>query len=443
MGTKLADLAELAGFSFKTKKFWQVKVMDCNSPWLASTGIPGKEDLPPPTSRGSPNPWKEASSLIIAAKVHSVTRALEGKTNSVKTNGDDNGKIEKVLPIDDCDYRLLMAKRSGKSSYLANAFVFPGGYVELADFSTKWWAVFEAAGMSRAELARFGYEIKGPRPPIFTEPGVLMKEEYLHADILPGNVALRITAIRETFEETGILLLNRAPALRDSKTSAFLADSDLAKTDDIREWQKKIHENPVCFADFCLEVGLAPDIWSLHEWWNWLTPNALGHKRFDTMFYVCCLDSLPKAFSDENEVSKVEWVSPLEMLEEHIQKRAILAPPQVYELSRISNFNHLSDLKFFAAKREKSGVERWCAVITGLKDGAMLTLPGDEYFEKPPQVNSKFLPTLEEMRIRSSQLNRIELRAPTMIAVSNVKLSHDHLTPVAYPPVHTSIQSNL
>lgn len=435
MGTKLADLAELAGFSFKTKKFWQVKIMDPDSPYMASSGIPGKEDLPPVPQKFAPNPWKEASSLIIAAKVNE-------KAKSQLDSDRSNSAFQKVLPIDDCDYRLLMAKRSGRSSYLANAFVFPGGYVELADFSTKWWAVFEAAGMSRSELTRFGADIKGPRPPICSEPGVLMQEEYLSADILPGNVALRITAIREAFEETGILLLNRAPSRNSNKTAVFASETDFAKID-IKSWQKKIHDNPVVFADFCLEVGLCPDIWSLSEWWNWLTPDAIGHKRFDTIFFVCCLDSIPASLCDDNEMSKLEWLSPVEMLEEHNQKRAVLAPPQVYELSRISNINSIAQLKEFATRREKEGVDRWCAKITGLKDGALLTLPGDEFYDKPPEVNSKYLPSLDEMRLRSKRLNRIELRAPTMIAVSNLKLDYGHLTPIAYPSVHSSIQSNL
>lgn len=297
MASKLADLAELAGFSFKTRKFWQVKVIDPNSPWLASSGIPGKEDLPPAQTKFQPNPWKEASSLIIAAKVDNSKSGLSSK--EVKS-------FQTVLPLDDCDYRLLMAKRSAKSSYMANAFVFPGGYVELADFSPKWWAVFEAAGITRDELANFGQDIAKPKPPIFTECGVLMQEEHLNANVLPGDIALRITAIREAFEETGILLLNRAPGRReDSRTSALASESLFANVD-LRAWQKKVHANPICFPEFCLEVGLCPDIWALHEWWNWLTPQALGHKRFDTMFYLCCLDYLPQAISDEKEVTQVE-----------------------------------------------------------------------------------------------------------------------------------------
>ena len=242
--TKLADLAELAGFSFKTRKFWQVKVVDPNSPWLASTGIPGHEPDAPPPPKYVAKPWKEASSLIIAAKV-------DPETGLGMRSDEPGSKFQNALPVDECDFRILMAKRSGRSSYMANAFVFPGGYVELADFSTKWWAVFEAAGATRDQLYEFGSDIRGPKPPIFTEPGVLLKEENLNANVLPAEIALRITAIRESFEETGILLLNKAPSQRDSRTIAL--DTVNSKIN-INEWKKKIHDNPICFAEFCLEM---------------------------------------------------------------------------------------------------------------------------------------------------------------------------------------------
>lgn len=435
MAEKLADLAEMAGLKFKVNRFWQVKIMDPDSPYLASTNIPRFESE---GVKSESKPWKEASSLIIAARVDPVEKSGLGSDRSERS-------FQKVLPLDDCDYRLLMAKRSGKSSFLANAFVFPGGYVELADFSPKWWSVFQSAGMSRRELAEFGSKIAGPRPPIFTEPGILMQEEYLSNDIIPPDVAFRITAIRETFEETGILLLNRAPSVNGSKTAAFLAEDLFAKVN-IPEWKKKIHNNPIEFVDFCSQIGLCPDIWSLSEWWNWLTPSALGHKRFDTIFYICCLDFLPKAEYDEKEMSSLEWVSPIEMLEEHHAKRASLAPPQVYELSRICNFPTLKSLKQFSRKREQFGIQRWCATITGLKDGAMLSLPGDEYYEKGANVNSKHLPSLDEIRGKSSNINRIELRAPIMRAVCNINLTHGHTSPITYPPLDSMgghVRSNL
>lgn len=131
------------------------------------------------------------------------------------------------------------------------------------------------------------------------------------------------------------------------------------------------------------------------------------------------------------------------MLEEHFQKRAVLAPPQVYELSRLSSFSSFAQLKDFAEKRERNGIERWCARITGLKDGAMLALPGDDFYEKPPEVNSRYLPTLEEIRFKSKTLNRIELRAPVMTAICNGNLAFGHQAPISYPHLPTTLQAHL
>lgn len=131
------------------------------------------------------------------------------------------------------------------------------------------------------------------------------------------------------------------------------------------------------------------------------------------------------------------------MLEEHTQKRAVLAPPQVYELCRLSNYTSYEQLVSFTEQRESKGIERWCATITGLKDGALLALPGDDYFEKGVEVNSRYLPTLEEIRVQSKCLNRIELRAPTMTALCNVTLSNGHDSPISYPHVPSSLQAHL
>jgi len=46
-----------------------------------------------------------------------------------------------------------------------------------------------------------------------------------------------------------------------------------------------------------------PDMWSLSEWSNWLTPASLS-KRFDTMFYLCFLDNEPTVLHDEKEMTQ-------------------------------------------------------------------------------------------------------------------------------------------
>lgn len=60
------------------------------------------------------------------------------------------------------------------------------------------------------------------------------------------------------------------------------------------------------FLELCLQFNKCPDIWSLYEWWNWLTPISVGHKRFDTMFYICCLEQQPDVVLDNTEVTKLK-----------------------------------------------------------------------------------------------------------------------------------------
>ena len=65
-----------------------------------------------------------------------------------------------------------------------------------------------------------------------------------------------------------------------------------------------------------------------------------------------------------------------EMLDEQDKGNAFLAPPQVYELSRLANFPSYQGLKSFAEKREFLGCQRWTPQLIGHRDGAVLVLPG-------------------------------------------------------------------
>jgi len=161
-------------------------------------------------------PWKEASSLIIATRASISQRvALDLGTNLTSfTRVQSDSKPQNHLTYETIangkvDYRLLMVKRSEVSSFMASAYVFPGGKAELADFSSKWWSVFSSLGKKKDEIiSYFEDRIQGPRPPMVTHPVTVaeakLKDPKLNEEFLPGNIALRITAIRETFEETGI-----------------------------------------------------------------------------------------------------------------------------------------------------------------------------------------------------------------------------------------------
>jgi 8-oxo-dGTP pyrophosphatase MutT (NUDIX family) len=63
--------------------------------------------------------WSEASTLILVAK------------NNETVNNDNK-----------YNYRVLMAKRSTKSSFMSNAYIFPGGKLDFDDFNHKWLKIF-------------------------------------------------------------------------------------------------------------------------------------------------------------------------------------------------------------------------------------------------------------------------------------------------------------
>lgn len=265
-------------------------------------------------------PWREASSLIIVTRA-SVRGSIASNSNIIKSSiveslsarqskqdldaSDAPNQQNTDLKQNQYDYRLMMVKRSGLSSFLASAYVFPGGRVEMADFSPRWWELFAKFNLTRQDLAVFSQSITGPRPPIVIESKIIQESSHLNRpeDSLPADIGLRISALRETFEETGVLLLTRPGDDADSYQP--LSDRDNVNVD-LSAWRDKVRKDASSFLDLCLETNLCPNLWSLYEWWNWLTPTSVGHKRCDTMFYVSFLEVEPKVVLDNEEVTTLK-----------------------------------------------------------------------------------------------------------------------------------------
>lgn len=318
------------------------------------------------TQPRNPN-WRESTSLIITAK-------------------DDHSSSDQQF-----NYSVLMVKRSGGSSFMPSTFVFPGGRVELSDFDTKWYLLYAKYGLSPATLDEsIGRDITGPRPPIVTSP--LSAREVINSKqtILNPEIALRITAIRETFEEAGVLLLTAPEERHQDCTPTQLSSADLST------WQLRVRNDGSSFFDLCDSLQMVPNIWHLHEWTNWLTPTNNHNKRYDTIFYMVCLPRRPDVVVDNAEVTMPMWTSPLSILEEHHKDQVFVAPPQVWEMSRMLHFSHLDQLQHFALSRQRQGLERWMPVVTALNDGTLFFLPGDErYPEAPEMIANEPIPSLD------------------------------------------------
>ncbi|KAI8484644.1 Nucleoside diphosphate-linked moiety X motif 19, mitochondrial [Branchiostoma belcheri] len=303
--------------------------------------------------------WLEAATVILAA---GCTRNGRAGTASGPPAGPPSPGPGRF------DYRVLMLQRSGKSGFMPNAKVFPGGVVDASDFSEKWLDVFKAAGFETDfEFEKFSrVEVHEGRSPMFTGQ---------RDSPVPNEVGYRISAIRETFEESGVLLVR--PWRASGQATWPLPASELAR------WRKRVDGDASQFLQLCNECRCVPDVWSLHEWSNWLTPAIPGmpnRRRYDTAFFICCLDHIPPAARDDREIVKAQWLTPAEVLHDFRQGKHIIPPPQVYELSRLCQLPSLSDLHHFSRERGAKGCERWLPVVFPCKDGQVSALPGDDLY---------------------------------------------------------------
>ena len=165
--------------------------------------------------------------------------------------------------------------------------VVTGGAVSASDLSRDWLRLPFPPSLHSylGQLARLPF-----RPPLFAE-----YEQYGRS-LLPPELGFRLTALRELFEETGLLaisahhghsaLLTADPAHPPRQHHLRALHSRLPRL------QEEVHAEPERF--YHLFASLPPSLShvvpaaeSLVEWSNWLTPPIFPeNKRFDTLFYL-------------------------------------------------------------------------------------------------------------------------------------------------------------
>jgi len=372
--------------------------------------------------------WRDAATLILTAKA--PIRDSFAKTKSLNIN---------LAAPEECshlfDYKVLMLKRSSKSKFMPNAFVFPGGVIAGADSVEGWKHHFKDFGYTDDDLEELVLN-NVDRP-------LLMKKADVNESI-SRDIALRLAAIRETFEESGVLLVKSERYANQS--AAFLFENS-SKLD---WWRKQVHTSPDQLLSLYREVGAVPDLWGLKEWSDWLTPtdlNEQGRRRFDTIFYTASLNSIPTTMLDQAEVTAVQWTDPASLLWQFYQRKLWLAPPQVYELSRLLHFRVMEDLAKFSSTREQEGLTTWLPVRMECEDGMLSILPGDSlYPTNPDYVGTEgsrpgpYQGTMARALAETEQLNRLEFR-DTYDCVTRVKGQslNSHVHPLNYLEFQKSI----
>ena len=125
---------------------------------------------------------------------------------------------------------------------MPNAYVFPGGVTDKADMNKRWIEILN--GCQETERPTSDLILKNvPRPLLL---------QNIENGILEKDLAFRIGAIRETFEEAGILLHKNLDGSKETLECNVLT-----------EWRDKVRKDPSQFYTMCKHLHICPDIWSL------------------------------------------------------------------------------------------------------------------------------------------------------------------------------------
>jgi 8-oxo-dGTP pyrophosphatase MutT (NUDIX family) len=203
---------------------------------------------------------------------------------------------------------VFLLKRHGLSDVLGGAYVFPGGKVDSDDELPEVHALMD---QSPAQLQ------------------AALREADAGTSTAP---ALYFAALREVFEEAGVLFVQGA-----GPSEAQAAWRSL------REGR--------AFDEVVRELGLRLAASGLLPWSRWVTPVVGGviRKRFDTRFFLARVPPGQEPRHDNHEATESAWLAPREALRQYWERAIELAPPQIMSLAHLSR--HASVDSAFAEAR--------------------------------------------------------------------------------------------
>ena len=172
---------------------------------------------------------------------------------------------------------VYLVKRSRMVDFMAGAHVFPGGKLDDADSSVAACALLSAPAATLRE--RLGEQL-----PAMQAAGFF------------------VAAIRETFEEAGLLLGRLAAGREAGEARAALAAG-------------------AEFASLARELDAA----ALVPWVRWVTPEV-SPKRFDARFFIARAPEGQEARVDGHEATEGLWITPAGALERWRRGEMLLAP---------------------------------------------------------------------------------------------------------------------
>ncbi|GAC1442522.1 MAG: NUDIX hydrolase [Vulcanimicrobiaceae bacterium] len=202
---------------------------------------------------------------------------------------------------------VYLTRRTSRSRFMPDAFVFPGGAVDANDRD-------DACVLSQA-----------------LGPGE--RDERAIADL-----TLRVAAIRETFEEAGVLLACDAAGAVSPSADALAV-------------LRREAMSGAGFGTLLATRALRPDVGALTYYSNWVTP-ASEPIRFDAHFFVALAPAGQIARADAVEVHDGMWLAPAAAIAASDRGDLNVRFPTRKHLERLARFDDLHGL--FAHARDRA-----------------------------------------------------------------------------------------
>ena len=207
---------------------------------------------------------------------------------------------------------LYLLRRQTSMAFAAGMCVFPGGGVDERDFD----ASIAWAGPSPAQWA-----------------------QLLGVDEARAR-ALVCAAVRETFEESGVLLAGSSPVEVVADTSG----------DDWEADRVALESRSLAFTAFLEKRGLVLRSDLLGAWSGWLTP-IFEPRRYRTWFFVADLPEGQVTRDVSTESSSVTWQTALSAVEAVEKQELFMLPPTYLTCLEVSQFSSVGSIMAATAGR--------------------------------------------------------------------------------------------
>src|SRR5262245_48802186 len=237
-------------------------------------------------------------------------------------------------------FEVFLVRRNDSIAFLGGAHVFPGGRVDPSDHSD------DFTGGVRLQAA--------------ADVAITARMPDVPAEVA---IAHHVAAVRELFEEAGVLLARSLTAASVERLTADRRDLLAAR---------------ITFADIVRRERLQLALDELAYFAHWVTPE-IEIRRFDTRFFIARAPEGQTPIHDAGETTHSEWTEPARAIESSRAGVISLPPPTWTTLEMLSKFDSI-DAVFDWARRKP--IPRVQPRFEKRGDQTLLFYPGDPMY--PP-----------------------------------------------------------